>query len=105
MWDPIGGSTPSKPFCFLMDASMLGYVSNEGVNLTFSFTYRVGVGFDCRGASGDPRSVVYGPDELRKPIVYEIPDSREGWVESLKLLIDSYFITSPPMVCLLCWRR
>jgi ribonucleoside-triphosphate reductase (thioredoxin) len=25
MWDPTGGQTPSKPFAFLMDASMLGY--------------------------------------------------------------------------------
>lgn len=24
MWDPVGGQTPSKPFAFLMEASMLG---------------------------------------------------------------------------------
>ncbi|KAI3656320.1 hypothetical protein MP638_006524 [Amoeboaphelidium occidentale] len=79
MWDPAGGKTPSKPFTFLMDASMLG----------------VGVGFDTKGASGDTRSVVFGPRDNLKPVVYTIPDSREGWVDSLRMLIDSYFLSSP----------
>ena len=60
-----------KPFLFLMDLSMLG----------------VGVGFDTKGA---------GKISIRKPslpvIVYEIADSREGWVESVKLLLESYFV-------------
>jgi hypothetical protein len=62
----------SKPFCFLMDASMLG----------------VGVGFDTKGAG---EIVVKGVDKDRDSQTYEIPDTREGWVESLKLLLESYF--------------
>jgi ribonucleoside-triphosphate reductase len=62
----------SKPFCFLMDASMLG----------------VGVGFDCKGAG---EIVVKGINTDRNKEVFEIPDTREGWVESLKLLLESYF--------------
>ena len=62
----------SKPFCFLMDASMLG----------------VGVGFDVKGA-GEVMIKLTNPN--RGIEVYVIPDTREGWVESLKLLLDAYF--------------
>jgi adenosylcobalamin-dependent ribonucleoside-triphosphate reductase len=62
----------SKPFCFLMDASMLG----------------VGVGFDCKGAG---EIIVKGLNKDKKEELFEIPDTREGWVESLKLLLESYF--------------
>ena len=68
----------SKPFCFLMDASMLG----------------VGVGFDTKGAG---EIVVKGVDENRDEQVFEIPDTREGWVESLKILLDSYFHGTAPV--------
>lgn len=78
MWDTSGGQTPSKPFCFLMDASMLG----------------VGVGFDTKGAN-DRRAVIFKPDDTRQAEVFVIPDSREGWVESVRKLIDSYFVKSP----------
>ena len=61
----------SKPFCFLMDASMLG----------------VGVGFDTKGAG---EIIVKGVDKNRET-EYQIPDTREGWVESLRLLLESYF--------------
>jgi len=61
----------SSPFCFLMDASMLG----------------VGVGFDTKGADS---LILKGPNEKRRSELYEIPDTREGWVESLRLLLDSY---------------
>ena len=61
----------SKPFCFLMDASMLG----------------VGVGFDTKGANS---LMVKGPNESRKVEQITIPDTREGWVESLRALLDSY---------------
>lgn len=62
----------SKAFCFLMDMSMLG----------------VGVGFDCKGE---------GKIEVCKPTAnddntFVIPDTREGWVEATKQLIDSYFL-------------
>lgn len=62
-------SDPAEPFCFLMDMSMLG----------------VGVGFDTRGA---------GKIKIEKPadkeLVYTIHDSREGWVDSVRVLIRSY---------------
>lgn len=60
----------SKSFEFLMDMSMLG----------------VGVGFDTLGAG---KIIIKEPKENG---VYEIPDSREGWVESLKKLLDAYFL-------------
>tara|TARA_B110001454_G_scaffold21644_1_gene20866 strand:- start:482 stop:2311 length:1830 start_codon:yes stop_codon:yes gene_type:complete len=62
----------AKPFCFLMDASMLG----------------VGVGFDTKGAG---EIIIKGVNKDRKEEIFEIPDTREGWVESLKLLLESYF--------------
>eukprot|EP01126_Amoeba_proteus_P063053 TRINITY_DN8647_c0_g3_i5.p1 TRINITY_DN8647_c0_g3~~TRINITY_DN8647_c0_g3_i5.p1 ORF type:complete len:586 (+),score=89.16 TRINITY_DN8647_c0_g3_i5:74-1831(+) len=63
---------PSKPFTFLMEASMLG----------------IGVGFDTKGAN---TIHVTGPNRDLPVKVFEIPDSREGWVESVRLLISSYF--------------
>ena len=66
----------SAPFTFLMDASMLG----------------VGVGFDTKGAD---QIIVKGPDRGIQPMTYGIPDSREGWVKSVQLLIDSYFKGTP----------
>ena len=68
----------SKPFCFLMDASMLG----------------VGVGFDTKGAG---HVHIKGPNNDRQEEVYEIPDTREGWVESLRLLLESYFHGTAPV--------
>jgi adenosylcobalamin-dependent ribonucleoside-triphosphate reductase len=61
---------PAKPFAFLMEASMLG----------------VGVGFDTKGAQKD--FTIYEPQPDTDPIV--IPDTREGWVESTTLVINSY---------------
>ena len=60
---------PAKPFAFLMEASMLG----------------VGVGFDDKGA--DKEFNIYAP---QKGDTYDIPDTREGWVESTAALINSY---------------
>jgi adenosylcobalamin-dependent ribonucleoside-triphosphate reductase len=60
---------PAKPFAFLMEASMLG----------------VGVGFDDKGADKD--FTIYDPQQGE---VYEIPDTREGWVESTAILINAY---------------
>lgn len=59
------------PFTFLMDASMLG----------------VGVGFDTKGANS---FVIPGPN-YNLHILYIISDNREGWVESVSLLLNSYF--------------
>ena len=68
----------SKPFCFLMDASMLG----------------VGVGFDVKGAD---EIIVKGINSDRNEEIYQIPDTREGWVESLRLLLESYFHGTAPI--------
>ena len=68
----------SKPFCFLMDASMLG----------------VGVGFDTKGAG---EIVVKGVDKDRDVQTFEISDTREGWVESLRLLLENYFHGQSPI--------
>ncbi|KAK5582375.1 hypothetical protein RB653_003958 [Dictyostelium firmibasis] len=85
---------PSKPFIFLMDASMLG----------------VGVGFDTKGegsfiikgqlqqqqqhhhhhhniSSSSSSSQLNSQSNL-----FIVPDSREGWVESVQLLLDSFFL-------------
>jgi ribonucleoside-triphosphate reductase (thioredoxin) len=65
-------NNPAKPFAFLMEASMLG----------------VGVGFDDKGADKD--FTIYAPVKTDNPIVIEIPDTREGWVESVAVLLNTY---------------
>ena len=51
----------------------------------------VGVGFDTKGTG---EIIVKGVDKSRET-TYEIPDTREGWVESLRLLLESYFHNTP----------
>jgi adenosylcobalamin-dependent ribonucleoside-triphosphate reductase len=60
-----------KPFTFMMDMSMVG----------------VGVGFDVKGA--DQIHISRPAD--KEPEIFAIPDSREGWVKSLELILRSYF--------------
>lgn len=62
---------PSEPFRWLMEASMLG----------------VGVGFDTLGAEKDfaVHNPIYHADN-----VFVVTDDREGWVNSVGALIDSY---------------
>lgn len=67
----MGISDPAAPFRFLMEASMLG----------------VGVGFDTEGAHNG--LVIQKPDYAGS-YDYVIPDSREGWVTSVSLLINAY---------------
>ena len=59
----------SEPFCFLMDMSMLG----------------VGVAFDTKGA---------GKVEIRRPAQssdsYVVEDSKEGWCDLVRCVLDSY---------------
>jgi len=66
---------PARPFAFLMEASMLG----------------VGVGFDDKGADKD--FIIHEPKDSAN---YSIPDTREGWVESLSLLLNSYLKENQP---------
>ncbi|MHA1988575.1 MAG: hypothetical protein ACW98D_18235, partial [Promethearchaeota archaeon] len=61
----------SKAFEFVMDALMLG----------------VGVGFDTKGAG---KITILKPQE--GTYEFEIEDSREGWVEGLKLILEAYFL-------------
>ncbi len=60
-----------KPFCFMMDMSMMG----------------VGVGFDVAGAD---LLYIHKPDTSQLSH-FTIPDNREGWVLSLQMLLHSYF--------------
>lgn len=57
------------PFTFLMDMSMLG----------------VGVGFDTKGAGAK----ITGTSQ--NTITHYVQDSREGWVDSVRLLLEAYF--------------
>tara|TARA_A100001201_G_scaffold29312_1_gene31663 strand:- start:2818 stop:4836 length:2019 start_codon:yes stop_codon:yes gene_type:complete len=68
----------AAPFTFLMDASMLG----------------VGVGFDTLGAG---KLIVKGPNASRQTETYQIPDTRQGWVESLRLQLESHFLGTAPV--------
>ena len=68
---------PAKPFAFLMEASMLG----------------VGVGFDSKGA--DKEFTIYKP--LASDAETVIADTREGWVDSLSQLLNSYLKPEQPM--------
>lgn len=60
---------PAEPFCFLMDMEMLG----------------VGIGFDTKG-----KDIVRIVKPANSYTEFIIPDSREGWVESVRMIIDSY---------------
>lgn len=62
------------PFVFLMEAAMLG----------------VGVGFDTKGAGLVHVRGARGEAGGAGGTTYQIADSREGWVHSLKLLLESY---------------
>jgi len=61
---------PGALFAWVMDALMLG----------------IGVGFDTVGA--EKEYPIYAPTE---PVsIYEVPDTREGWVESVRFLLNSF---------------
>jgi len=66
----IDRNDPGALFAWVMDALMLG----------------IGVGFDTIGQ--DKQMPIYAPSEPAS--TYEIPDTREGWVESVRLLINSF---------------
>ena len=66
----IDRNDPGALFAWTMDALMLG----------------IGVGFDTVGQ--DKNMSIYAPTEPSS--IYEIPDTREGWVESVRLLLNSF---------------
>ena len=73
----IDRNDPGALFAWVMDALMLG----------------IGVGFDTLGK--DKQMSIYAPTE--PAVVYEIPDTREGWVESVRYLINSYLRQNQPI--------
>jgi len=64
----------SKAFEFVMDALMLG----------------VGVGFDTKG---EGKITIKKPSE--ESLIFQIPDSREGWVEGLRIVLEAFFLGKP----------
>jgi adenosylcobalamin-dependent ribonucleoside-triphosphate reductase len=73
----IDRNDPGALFAWVMDALMLG----------------IGVGFDTLGQ--DKQMSIYSPTEPAS--IYEIPDTREGWVESVRLLINSFLRQNQPI--------
>lgn len=66
---------PGAAFAWVMDALMLG----------------VGVGFDTKGAD---KMITIAKRRSDSDEVYTIPDTREGWAESIRLLVNSYLRTN-----------
>jgi adenosylcobalamin-dependent ribonucleoside-triphosphate reductase len=64
---------PIEPFKFLMDMSMLG----------------VGVGFDTKGANS---LIIKKPEYVKTKAI--IPDTREGWVETMAITLNGFFTGS-----------
>lgn len=71
-----------------------GFISTEDIQTrgSFAFTWTmdalmlgVGIGFDTKGAS---KLTIHQP---KKDGTFIIPDSREGWVESLSHILDAFF--------------
>lgn len=63
---------PEKPFLFLMEASMLG----------------IGVGFDTLGSERGVQ--VHAPHAESYTETYVVPDTREGWVETARLVLRGF---------------
>jgi ribonucleoside-triphosphate reductase len=68
---------PGALFAWVMDALMLG----------------IGVGFDTVGQEKD--LLIYAPTE--PAVTFEIPDTREGWVEATRLLLNSFLRQNQPI--------
>jgi ribonucleoside-triphosphate reductase len=71
----MSAENPGEVAAFLMEASMLG----------------VGVGFDVLGA--EKGFTIHTPGEVEE---YTVPDTRQGWAESTRLLINSYLCPDSP---------
>lgn len=69
---------PGKPFEWLMSASMMG----------------VGVGYSTVGVENldiTIQPVCASPEE---PVSYVVPDTREGWAESVRYLLNSFLVSN-----------
>lgn len=73
----IDRNDPGALFSWVMDALMLG----------------IGVGFDTLGNDKDLE--IYAPTEPSQ--VYDVPDTREGWVESVRILLNSFLRPNQPI--------
>jgi len=72
-----------------------GFVSTEDIDKEFGGPFRwlmemgmfgVGPGFDTKGAG---KIIIHKPrDDIR---TFVVPDTREGWAESVEVLLNSYF--------------
>jgi len=69
--DDCPADNPAKPYTFLMDMSMLG----------------VGVGFNVNGIG-----ITIHKPSIEDNYSFTIKDSREGWVEALKIVINSFLL-------------
>lgn len=70
----------AEPFAWAADMLMLG----------------VGIGYDTLGANKVKiKGREWHADKLIKEVQYQIPDTREGWVESIRLLLDSFTAITP----------
>jgi ribonucleoside-triphosphate reductase len=67
----------SYPFCWAADMLMLG----------------VGIGFDTKGAG---KVTICKPSATES--TFQVPDSREGWVDALRHLLDSYATPDQPTI-------
>jgi adenosylcobalamin-dependent ribonucleoside-triphosphate reductase len=72
--EKLGPRNSTRPFCRLMEMSMLG----------------IGVGFDTLGAG---KLTITKPGRQFETTMIE--DSREGWVDSVDRLLRAYFTTAP----------
>lgn len=73
---------PTLPFCFLMDVSMLG----------------TGCGADTKGKD---KVKIYEPIITPNQLglnYYTVDDTREGWVDSVRALLNTYFIPEQPEI-------
>ncbi len=79
-----------------MSLNNCGFASTEDINLKYAKAFLfcmdglmlgVGLGFDTKGAG---KIVIKKPAEGH--FDFQIPDSREGWVDALKLILEAYFL-------------
>ncbi|MHA1896867.1 MAG: hypothetical protein ACTSU2_05660, partial [Promethearchaeota archaeon] len=72
-----------------------GFASTEDIDIKGSMAFQwcmdalmlgVGIGFDTKGAG---KIVIKKPKRVNR--IFKIPDSREGWVKALGIVLDGYF--------------
>lgn len=75
----IDRNDPGYVFAWVMDALMLG----------------VGVGWDTKGKD---KNLVIHQAGMNDQEIFEIPDTREGWADSVRLLVNSYLKPNQPFI-------